>query len=87
MASGRPVIAYGRGGATETIVDGKTGLFFHEQSVRGIIAAVKDFETRVMKTDEIVAHAQKFARKHFLRRMREHIDSVVSQQVEIPGKL
>lgn len=80
MASGRPVIAYGRGGATETVVDGKTGLFFHDQSVQAIVAAVKDFETRVMNTNEIVAHAQKFARKHFLQRMREHIDSIVSQQ-------
>jgi glycosyltransferase involved in cell wall biosynthesis len=32
MASGRPVIAFGRGGALETVIDGKTGIFFHEQT-------------------------------------------------------
>ncbi|WP_163602455.1 glycosyltransferase, partial [Klebsiella pneumoniae] len=39
MASGRPVIAYGRGGATETVVDGMTGVFFDRQTVEAIIDA------------------------------------------------
>jgi glycosyltransferase involved in cell wall biosynthesis len=40
MAAGRPVIAYGKGGATETVLDGVTGVLIDEQSVDAIIAAV-----------------------------------------------
>ena len=40
MASGRPVVAYGAGGALETILDGKTGLFFSEQTVDSLAAAL-----------------------------------------------
>lgn len=45
QACGTPVIAYGRGGALETIVEGKTGLFFAEQSVESLMDAVKRFES------------------------------------------
>ena len=41
MASGRPVVAFGRGGATETVVDGISGIFFAEQTVEAISAAVQ----------------------------------------------
>ncbi len=44
MASGRPVIAYGRGGATETVVDGLTGVFFDEQSEEALIDAIARLE-------------------------------------------
>ena len=43
-ASGRPVIAYGKGGARDSIVEGETGLFFHEQSVESLIEALARFE-------------------------------------------
>lgn len=45
MASGRPVIAYGRGGALETVVENETGLFFLEQSVDAVIDAIERFES------------------------------------------
>ncbi|MEP1765200.1 MAG: glycosyltransferase [Sulfitobacter sp.] len=44
MASGRPVIAYGRGGILDSVVDGETGLFFKEQSVSALVQAVEIFE-------------------------------------------
>ena len=44
LASGRPVIAYGRGGIRDSVRDGETGLFFHEQSVGALIDAVRRFE-------------------------------------------
>ncbi|MDZ7771566.1 MAG: glycosyltransferase [Balneolaceae bacterium] len=44
QASGRPVIAYGEGGALETVVEGKTGLFFDEQSPGSLADAVRRFE-------------------------------------------
>ena len=42
MASGRPVIAFGRGGATETVATGVSGVFFAEQSVEAISSAVRE---------------------------------------------
>lgn len=45
MASGAPVIAYGRGGALETVVDGETGILYPEQSAAALAAAMERFET------------------------------------------
>jgi len=44
QACGTPVIAFGKGGATETVIEGETGLFFYEQSSEAIVKAVDDFE-------------------------------------------
>jgi len=44
QASGRPVIAYRRGGALDTVVEGKTGVFFTEQTVQSMVSAIKEFE-------------------------------------------
>jgi glycosyltransferase involved in cell wall biosynthesis len=49
MASGRPVVAFGRGGATETVADGLSGIFFAEQTAEAISAAVARLAT--MKID------------------------------------
>lgn len=68
MASGRPIIAYGRGGATETVVDRRTGLLFNDQSVDGLVAAVQEFEReRLDKLDPVslVRHARKFDEDNF----------------------
>lgn len=44
LASGRPVIGYGRGGLLDSVVDGETGLFFKEQTVDALVDAVERFE-------------------------------------------
>jgi glycosyltransferase involved in cell wall biosynthesis len=62
MASGRPVIAYGRGGALETVVPGKTGVLFEEQSVDAVCNAVEAYERDAAGFDPhaIRAHAELF---------------------------
>ncbi|MEX5729698.1 glycosyltransferase involved in cell wall biosynthesis [Rhodovulum iodosum] len=63
MASGRPVIAYGRGGALDTVRDGETGLLFREQSVEGLTDAVARFEAAGLDRlppEPLVAHAARF---------------------------
>ena len=57
MASGRPVIAYGRGGATETVADGVSGVFFAEQTFEAISSAVKRLAGLDIDPARIVAHA------------------------------
>jgi len=60
MASGRPVIALKAGGALETVVDKKTGVFFGEQSVKSLKEAVNRFEKMTFDSQKILNHAKKF---------------------------
>lgn len=75
-ASGRPVLAYARGGALETVVDGKTGLFFHEQSSRAINDCVAELETRYDSFDPQVMmdHAAQFSPALFRERFEAFVD-------------
>jgi glycosyltransferase involved in cell wall biosynthesis len=65
MASGRPVIAYGKGGATETVVDGETGVFFHEQTVEALNSAIDRLDGLGLRSEAIVAHADNFGTAKF----------------------
>lgn len=64
MASGCPVIAYAKGGALETVIDNKTGIFFSNPSVNDLISAVQRFEQRTFDPAAIKTHAQRFGRQH-----------------------
>lgn len=79
MASGRPVIAFKKGGALETVIDGLTGLFFDEQTPESLIAAVQVYE-RIEKnfsSSLIVEHAHQFDRQKFKVRMQEAIERLL----------
>ena len=60
MASGRPVIAYRAGGAVETIIENKTGVFFDEQNQESLQAAVERFYTLKFSSEICRSHAEKF---------------------------
>jgi glycosyltransferase involved in cell wall biosynthesis len=80
MASGRPVIAFGRGGAVETVAPGISGIFFKEQTVDAIIAAVRSLNNFDIDSASIAKHAQQFSRNHFLEKMQAHIDRLFSER-------
>lgn len=67
MASGRPVIAFGSGGALETVVPGLSGVLFHEQTPEAIIDAVHAFEAESAAFDPaaIREHAARFSTRNF----------------------
>lgn len=65
MASGRPVIAYARGGALETIIENKTGVFFKEPSVDSLIDAIERFEKMTFSSDTCRKQAEKFSKVKF----------------------
>jgi glycosyltransferase involved in cell wall biosynthesis len=68
MACGRPVIAYGRGGALDTVRDGRTGLLFPEQTAEGLAAAIDRFEREVeprLDPGAIAAWAGRFGPENF----------------------
>jgi glycosyltransferase involved in cell wall biosynthesis len=60
QAAGRPVLALGRGGALETVRDGETGVFFYEQSVEALVAAIERAERTAFDPVAIRAHALQF---------------------------
>lgn len=79
MASGRPVIAYARGGALETVAPG-AGLLFAEQSVAAIIKAVESFDTEAISPASIRRHAEKFDVQVFNQRMTEFVERKLEER-------
>ena len=67
MAAGRPVIAFRRGGAMDSVVDGMSGIFFDEQSPSALLAAVQRFERErsTFTPAAIALHAAKFGEGRF----------------------
>lgn len=90
MACGRPVIAFGRGGARETVADGITGRFFDEQSTAAVVRAVQDFEAepdRFADRQRLRAHAAGFSRENFMRAIRRQVDSELASRKLIPSPI
>jgi glycosyltransferase involved in cell wall biosynthesis len=93
QACGTPVIAYGKGGALETVLDGSharpTGLFFDEQTTGAIIDAVEGFELGALKISpaDCRANAERFSVKHFRDGLRGHIQSIAPQFMLAPPAL
>jgi glycosyltransferase involved in cell wall biosynthesis len=75
MACGRPVIAYARGGALETVIDGETGVFFDEQTVESLTAAVDKFEQMKFTKQRLRTRAESFSRESFSRNLQKFIAS------------
>lgn len=74
MASGRPVIAFGKGGALETVVEGKTGTFFYEQTAESLMEALKRFETMKFDKQELRRHAEGFDEEVFKARIKAFVE-------------
>jgi glycosyltransferase involved in cell wall biosynthesis len=75
-AAGRPTIAYRAGGATETVVDGSTGLFFDQQTPQSLMDALERFETQEWAPTDIRKHAEGFSVPIFRMRMRRFLERV-----------
>lgn len=75
MASGRPVVAFRKGGATETVVEGVTGTFFDRQTSDELIAALERAEATPFDPGTIVAHARSFGADRFATGMRAFVDA------------
>jgi len=75
QACGTPVLAFGRGGASETVLDGVTGLHFHEQSAEAIQQVVRDFEEIETQFDPETtrAHALRFSTERFRDEFRRYV--------------
>jgi len=73
MASGTPVIAFAKGGALETVVDKKTGMFFDKQTPESLNKAIKKFEKMKFDKKEIRKHALKFSKSRFKKEIKDFV--------------
>ena len=86
QAAGTPVVALGRGGALETVVDGETGTFFREQSPEAIVAAVE----RLLRMEDRIdparlrAQAERFSRPRFEQAYRAFVESRLRDRAGAP---
>ncbi len=80
QAAGLPVIAYGVGGAGETILDGRTGVLFAEQSASALAAAIERFEGLTLDESAVRENARRFGRERFRAEMAGVIDRACSER-------
>jgi len=79
MACGRPVIAYKKGGAIETVIAGETGLFFDEQDANFLVKVIEKFESNKFSSQKIYSHAQQFSTERFKKEIMEYINDQLSK--------
>ncbi len=80
QAAGRPVIAYGAGGALASVVEGVTGLFFREQTAESLAATLTAFDERQFDPETIRNHALEFDLPRFHRRVLQFIEAKMSDR-------
>ncbi|SKA76592.1 Glycosyltransferase involved in cell wall bisynthesis [Caloramator quimbayensis] len=79
QACGRPVIAYGKGGTLETIIEGKTGIFFYKQDAESLIEAIQKFEKSSDDFDK--DFIRKYAEKFSVNRFKNEIISFIEEKI------
>lgn len=93
-ACGTPVICYGKGGVTETMIPvnrsihsetGPTAVFFYEQTAAALIQAVREFEACEFSRDNLIRHAERWSVREFQRRMRAAVMSFVNGSASFPS--
>lgn len=75
QACGLPVLAFNRGGAKEIVEDGRTGLFFNEQTPEAIIESVERFDSLNFVRHDIAKRAERFSKERF----KEEFKSIIKQ--------
>jgi glycosyltransferase involved in cell wall biosynthesis len=76
MSYGRPVIAYGKGGVTETVIGGETGEFFYEQNAESLINCLKEFNPSKYLEKNCMRRASEFEKEVFQRKLRNFVNIV-----------
>ncbi len=79
QACGTPVIAFGKGGTLETVVENKTGVFFKEQNPQKIKEAIINFENIKFDSKIIREHAMKFSKQRFENEMKGFVEEKISK--------
>lgn len=81
MAAGTPVIGLAKGGVTETVIDGKTGILVPRQTSTAFAQALHRFNTGDFRLADLHAQAEKFRRTRFIAELQAHINKALAQKV------
>ncbi|OGG06492.1 hypothetical protein A3D05_04910 [Candidatus Gottesmanbacteria bacterium RIFCSPHIGHO2_02_FULL_40_24] len=76
QACGRPVIALGKSGTTETVINGKTGLFYDEKSADSLISAVRKFFKYSFNPENCRQNSLRYSKKQFKQLMKSEIENI-----------
>lgn len=77
MAVGTPVVALRSGGYKETVVEGKTGVFFNHPDPQKLATMLKDFDPTAFDSEKIKAHARKFSKTRFRQELQDFVAEVI----------
>jgi len=80
QACGTPVIALRKGGALDTVMEGKTGLFFDQQTVEALQAALRKFEGMQFDSSVLREHAKQFSGERFRSKLRGVVEKTFSSR-------
>jgi glycosyltransferase involved in cell wall biosynthesis len=87
QAAGRPVIAYGAGGALASVVEGVTGTFFYESTAESLASVLASFDERQYHPQTVRNHALDFDKPRFQRRILQFIEAKMSTpHVQVQGR-
>jgi glycosyltransferase involved in cell wall biosynthesis len=78
QACGRPVIAYGDGGALETVIEGVSGHFFYQQTPDALNTAIREFEDMHFSSDLISRRSREFDTLEIEHRLRDYLNDLLS---------
>lgn len=78
QAHGKPVIAYRAGGATEIVIEGKTGEFFDEQTEDSLIEVLKSFDISSYNKNGIISNSKRFSFENFEKEIKNIIKQLTS---------
>lgn len=82
MLCGTPVIAYYGGGYKESVVEGKTGIFFKQYTLESMVDAVKRFEQMKISSEACKKQAEKFSAEKFDEKILRFVKSLQSQRAQ-----
>jgi glycosyltransferase involved in cell wall biosynthesis len=74
-----PVIAFGEGGALETVVDGKTGVFFPNQTVESLNDAISRFEKLTFSAKDFQKNINRFTEEKFINEIKNQVDRQIRE--------
>lgn len=80
MASGTPVIAYRSGGLKESIIDGKTGIFFDDLNIESLTRAITRFNKMKFKKEDCINQAKKFSKERFKKEMLQFVHAKLKEK-------
>jgi glycosyltransferase involved in cell wall biosynthesis len=80
QSCGTPVIAYGKGGALETVINNETGIFFDYQTSEALLIAIDNFSKKMFNNRLLKENSKKFSKMNFKKEIIKFIDKSIKEK-------